>query len=82
MSIKKSKVLGMMVICKRCGYQNTPDQFDGSNTIYHDLKCPKCGAIDIDTSQILKECRDYGFGANNLIIPIYRYLLLEPEPMG
>jgi len=35
---------------------------------YHDLRCPKCGTTQINTSEILKEDSEYGFGNNNFLI--------------
>jgi predicted nucleic-acid-binding Zn-ribbon protein len=65
--------------CKRCHYSDTPDFFDASESLYHDLKCPKCGTTDIDTSQISEEFRDYGFGTNNMMQAIFRLLYLQRE---
>lgn len=34
--------------CRECGFSGHPDQFDGSPSAYHDLKCPKCETTNID----------------------------------
>jgi predicted nucleic-acid-binding Zn-ribbon protein len=78
-SIKKPRGHRMVATCKRCYYRNTPDFFDGSDSVYHDLKCPKCGTTKIDTSEISKEFRDYGFGPDNFMQAFFRLLYLERE---
>jgi predicted RNA-binding Zn-ribbon protein involved in translation (DUF1610 family) len=51
------------VICKACKYQDIPDNFDTCYTVYHDLRCPKCGEVQIDTSQINNN--NYSYGDDN-----------------
>lgn len=59
----------MKAKCQRegCGYEGHPDTFGGCMTPYHDLRCPKCGTTNVDTSEILKEDPIYGYGENNCL---------------
>lgn len=34
--------------CEQCGFIASPDKFEASLSVYHDLKCPKCGTTNID----------------------------------
>lgn len=58
--------------CTKCGYSAHPDRFNTSFTPYHDLKCPKCGTTEIDTTLIKKAwSRDglvYHYGENNTLV--------------
>ncbi len=46
-------------ICEQCGFTASPDEFDASISLYHDLKCPICYTTNIDW--------DYGgYKHNNL----------------
>jgi phage FluMu protein Com len=47
--------------CNRCNFEGTPNEFEASFSVYHDVKCPKCGTTNIDTSDI----RNYDYGENN-----------------
>lgn len=54
---------------EECGYVGEADTFDGCATPYHDMRCPKCGTTDVDTSDINKEWagrgEEYGYGDGN-----------------
>jgi Zn-finger nucleic acid-binding protein len=60
------------LICRGCGFKNTEDEFDVSTNVNYEFICPKCGSINIDTSEINKECEEcgqiYEYGKNNTII--------------
>jgi hypothetical protein len=48
--------------CNQCKYEGGPDTFDPSMSLYHDLKCPKCGTTNVDTEDMGE---DYGYGKSN-----------------
>lgn len=60
------------VVCNRCSHSDTPDNFDACLSSYHDMRCPKCGGTNIDTSKMAAEWkaagREYGYGDNNTLI--------------
>lgn len=58
-SITNSRKIIKNPKCERCGFIANPEKFESSPSAYYDLKCPKCGSIDIDW--------DYGgYKHNNL----------------
>lgn len=34
--------------CRECGYHGSPDSFPAALSVYHDVRCPKCGTTNID----------------------------------
>lgn len=48
--------------CNNCGYEAKVDDFDAAMSVYHDLKCPKCGTTNLDTSDIAET---WGYGDDN-----------------
>lgn len=53
-----------MPTCNGCGFTGDGDDFDAAFSAYHDLRCPKCGTTNIDTSDAPK---GYGFGNHNTL---------------
>lgn len=52
--------------CNQCGFQGDPSEFDPCLSPYHDLRCPKCGTTNIDTSD---QGEEYGYGKSNFLRP-------------
>lgn len=54
-----------------CGYYGLSKSFKVCVGVYHDLRCPKCGTTDIDTTEIAAEWEnrgeEYGYGNNNTL---------------
>lgn len=56
-----------------CGYEGTADEFGEAArravTLYHDVRCPRCGTTKVDTSDIARAWAErgevYGYGNNN-----------------
>ena len=44
----KDKDNELIATCNQCGFSVYPDKFEPALSIYHDLRCPKCGKTDID----------------------------------
>jgi predicted Zn-ribbon and HTH transcriptional regulator len=61
----------MKAKCKQCGFYDDADKFEPTMSVYHDMRCPKCGTTAIDTSEInaaWKQKGDvYGYGDNNFM---------------
>jgi len=57
------------VICLGCGHIDDVDNFVGSISVYSDMRCPKCGTTEVDTSEVNKEWaargEKYGYGDDN-----------------
>lgn len=55
--------------CNGCGFTAHPDGFKPCTSAYHDLRCPKCGTTDIDTTKVNKAWKERGkmyiFGDHN-----------------
>ena len=54
--------------CKNCGIELNADSFNRAIEYYHDLRCPCCGSVKIDTSDILEKERKYKYGCDNTLI--------------
>lgn len=58
--------------CNGCGFEAEADDFDACMSAYHDMRCPKCGTTDIDTTGIFEAWaargKRYGFGKNNSLV--------------
>lgn len=53
------------VKCNECEWTGDADDCPPSLSIYSDLRCPKCGTTNLDTSDVNKKLADYGFGDDN-----------------
>jgi len=53
------------VRCNHCGFTGTPESFPPALSVYHDMKCPKCGTTNLDTSKV--EFDGYGYGDDNTL---------------
>ena len=57
-----------MAKCNQCDYEAKGSAFDACFSAYHDLRCPKCGTTDVDTSEENKELKgEYGYGDDNFL---------------
>jgi predicted nucleic-acid-binding Zn-ribbon protein len=54
------------VVCLGCGYKGKTETFDSCLSPYHDLRCPKCGTTNLDTSELGKQ-EGYGYGNGNTL---------------
>lgn len=59
----------MIVKClsNGCRYEGEADEFPGCLSPYHDLRCPKCGTTNLDTSEVAKALSNYGYGDDNCL---------------
>ena len=61
------------VRCYKCGWKGAADDCNACISPLHDLKCPKCGTTDLDTSglnQRHKEAgNEYSYGNDNYLKP-------------
>jgi hypothetical protein len=57
--------------CKGCGFEDDVKKFDDCVSVYHDVRCPRCGTTAIDTSQVnafyRAEGSAYGWGDDNML---------------
>jgi len=57
--------------CKGCGFEDDVKKFDDCVSVYHDVRCPRCGTTAIDTSQVnafyRAEGSAYGWGDGNML---------------
>jgi hypothetical protein len=54
--------------CRRkgCEYEGSVDTFKPAMSPYHDMRCPKCGTTNVDTSALKAALGDdYGYGDRN-----------------
>lgn len=55
--------------CRSCPWAGPPSECPTVASPYHDVRCPKCGTTDLDTSELCaawaKEGRRYGYGDDN-----------------
>lgn len=57
----------MQVRCKRCGFVDDSLEFILAHSLNHDLRCPRCNSIDLDTSALLKAVPNYAYGPDNCL---------------
>jgi len=59
------------VRCKQCGWQGDAAAAKPCSSAYHDLRCPHCRTINLDTSGLRESWalagRLYGYGNDNFL---------------
>ena len=60
------------VRCNGCGWSGPPDDCPGTTSYHSDMRCPKCGTTNLDTSEINREWASrgerYGYGDDNFLV--------------
>ena len=56
------------IACNRCRHTGCVSTYKTPLSVYHDLKCPRCGSTDVNTAP-LNALGDYDYGDNNTLNP-------------
>lgn len=69
MSKDADSVVHVRCLDAACGWYGPPEECLATMSVYSDLRCPKCGTTNLDTSEINRawaaEGKCYGYGDNN-----------------
>jgi len=72
---KVSEVPTVSCLSRGCGWEGPASECKPSMSIYSDMRCPKCGTSNLDTSDCLAKDPNYGYGEDNSL-----HIETKPRP--